>query len=117
MKSRFFAVPVLLCALAAASAFAREPVRLDASSDAAAESSWEQMIESVSAAKKQKLLVAMLQINLAGVNSAYEVAGNPELQRLGIARIKDKVANLHADEIIELGNQTSSAQIQVQSVQ
>ncbi|MEG1680604.1 MAG: hypothetical protein RR326_10950 [Stenotrophomonas sp.] len=116
MKHRFFSV-LIISALATGIASAKELIRLDASSDAAAESSWNRMTESVSSAKKQKLLVAMLQINLAGVNSAYEVAGNPELQHLGIARIKDKVANLNADEIIELGNRTSNAQIQVQSVQ
>lgn len=116
MKHRFLAV-LIISVLATGIACAKEPIRLDASSDAAAESSWNRMTESVTPAKKQKLLVAMLQINLAGVNSAYEVAGNPELQRLGIARIKDKVANLNADEIIELGNRTASAQISVQSVQ
>lgn len=116
MKHRFLAV-LIISVLAIGIACAKEPIRLDASSDAAAESSWNRMTESVTPAKKQKLLVAILQINLAGVNSAYEVAGNPELQRLGIARIKDKVANLNADEIIELGNRTASAQISVQSVQ
>lgn len=114
MKIRFSAV-LIVSLLVAGIACAHEPVRLDASSDAAAEASWKKMIESVSAAEKRKLVVAMLQINLAGVNSAYEVAGNPELQNLGIARIKDKVAGLSADEIIALGNRTSG--VQVQSVQ
>ncbi len=116
MKIRFFAV-LIISLLIAGIACAKEPIRLDASSDAAAEASWEKMTESVSAAKKQKLLLAMLQINLAGVNSAYEVAGNPELQSLGIVRIKDRVAGLSADEIIELGDRTSGAQVHVQSVQ
>ncbi|WP_313493339.1 hypothetical protein [Stenotrophomonas sp.] len=116
MKARFFVV-LIIGVLAAGSALAKEPIRLDASSDAAAESSWKQMIESVSAAKKQKLLLAMLQINLDGVNSAYEVVGNPELQGFGIARVKDRVAGLDADEIIELGSRTSGAEIRIQSVQ
>ncbi len=96
---------------------AKEAIRLDASSDAAAESSWERMVESVSAAKKQKLLVAMLQINLEGVNSAHEVVGDPELQRFGIARVKDRVAGLDADEIIALGGRASSGGVRIQSVE
>ena len=116
LKSRFFAV-LITGVLVAGSALAKEAIRLDASSDAAAESSWERMVESVSAAKKQKLLVAMLQINLEGVNSAHEVVGDPELQRFGIARVKDRVAGLDADEIIALGGRASNAGIRIQSVE
>lgn len=69
------------------------------------------MVESVGPEKKQKLLIAMLQINLVGVNSAYRAAGNPELRRVGIAKVKNKIANLNADEIIELGDLMSSVQV------
>lgn len=51
------------------------------------------------------------------MNSAYEVAGNPELQRFGIARVKDRVAGLDADEIIALGGRASNAGIRIQSVE
>ena len=34
----------------------------------------------------------MLKINLAGTKSAYDVVGDPELQSLGIARIKPSIA-------------------------
>ena len=116
MKNRFLAV-LFISVLATGIACAKEPIRVDASSDAAAESSWKRMTESVTPAKRQKLMVAMVQINLAGVNSAYDLVANPELQSFGIAKVKDKVANLNADEIIELGNRTPGVQVQVQSVQ
>ena len=103
--------------LATGIACGKEPIRVDASSDAAAEFSWKRMTESVTPAKRQKLMVAMVQINLAGVNSAYDLVANPELQGFGIARAKDKVGNLNADEIIELGIDTPSVQVQVHSVQ
>jgi len=111
MKQKL-ATAFLVGVLAIGAAHANEPIRLDASSDAAAESSWKKMTEMATPEKKQKLLIAMLQINMAGVNSAYDVVRNPELQSLGIARIKDKVSGLTADEIIELGGRTSTIQVQ-----
>lgn len=75
------------------------------------------MTETVTPAKKRKLMVAMVQINLASVSSVYDLAANPELQSFGIARVKDEVANMNADEIIGLGNRTPGVQVQVQSVQ
>lgn len=112
MKTRSLAV-LLIGFLAATGVQARETIRLDASSDAAAKASWKRMTESVSPEKQQQLLLAMLQINLAGVNSAYEVVGNPELQHPNIARIKDRIAGLDADEIIALGNRVSTFQARV----
>lgn len=112
MKTRSLAV-FLIGFLAVAGVQAGESIRLDASSDASAKSSWKRMTESVSREKQQQLLVAMLQINLAGVNSAYEVAGNPELQHPSITRIKDRIAGLNADEIIAMGNRVSTFQAEV----
>ncbi len=90
----------------------REPLRIDASSVEAAEASWKVMVDSTRGSKKQKLLEAMLKINLAGVTSGYEVVGNPELQSLGIARIKDQVARMTADEIIALGERVGTIKIE-----
>ena len=89
----------------------REPIRLDASSVEAAEASWKAMIDGTRGSKKQKLLEAMLKINLAGVKSPYEAVGNPELQTLGIARIKHQVAGMTADEIIEMGERVGTIKI------
>ena len=110
MKKRF-----LSGALAISFAFvaqSREPVRLDASSTEAAEASWKAMVDGTRGSKKQKLLEAMLKINLAGVKSGYEVVGNPKLQSLGIARIKDQVAGMTADEIIALGERVGTVKIE-----
>ena len=111
MKNKLSAV-FLAGLLIAGAAHAKEPIRLDSTSDAAAEASWEKMTKAASPKKKQQLLIAMLQINMAGVQSAHEVVRNPELQSLGIARIKDKVSGLTADEIIELGGRVSTIRVQ-----
>jgi hypothetical protein len=110
MRKRAFAA--VLLGLAALTAGAREPIRLDASSAEAAEASWKQMVGSAHGGKKQKLLEAMLKINLAGVQSGYEVVGNRDLQSLGIARIRDKVAGMSAEEIIELGERVGTVKIE-----
>jgi hypothetical protein len=110
VNKRFF-VGVLALSLAFV-AQSREPLRLDASSAEAAEASWKAMVDDTRGSKKQKLLEAMLKINLAGVKSAYKVAGNPELQSLGIARIKDQVAGMTVDEIIELGERVGTIKIE-----
>jgi hypothetical protein len=106
-----FAVMVLVLSFAAA-VHAREPLRLDGSSAQAAESSWKAMTDSVSDAKKQKLLVAVIKINLAGVQSAHEVVADPGLQNLGIARIRAKVSGMTADEIIDLGERVGTVRIE-----
>ena len=77
-------------------------LRFDGSSDAAAEASWTRMVNGAPAAQRQKLLIAMLKLNLDGVDSAYQVVGNPEFDELGIARIKDKIDGMTANEIIAL---------------
>jgi len=94
---------------------AREPIRIDASSDASAQTSWNQMLAQASRQTQQKLQVAMLQLNLSGVNSAYEVVGSPDLQNLSIMRIKDKVAGLTAEQIIELADRTSTVKVEQHS--
>ncbi len=111
MKHRLSAI-LLMVLLAACAAVSEEVIRLDSSSDAAATASWERMLESVSPSQKNQLLAAMVQINLAGVSSAYEVVENPDLQRFGIVGIKDKVSDLNADEIIELGKRVSTMEVQ-----
>lgn len=96
-------------------ASAREPLRLDASSDTAAEESFKRMADRLSAKRQQKLQIAILQINMIGVNSAYETVANPELRSPGVARIKDKIAGMTADEIIDFADRNSTVTIEVQS--
>ena len=66
------------------------------------------MTEDAAPAKRQQLLIAMLKLNMVGIHSAYDVVNNPELQSFGISRVKDKVAGLTADEIIDLANSSPS---------
>lgn len=106
------AVAALAALLAVSTVSAKEPVRLDASSDAAAEASWKAMHEEASPEQKRELPLAMLKINLAGVQSAYEAVADPALQSFGITRIKDKVSGMTAEEIIALGNRVSTIKLE-----
>jgi len=94
---------------------AAEPIRIDASSNAAAQASWDRMLAESNSQTQQKLLGALVQINLAGVNSALEVASNPDLQSLSVSRIKDKVAGLTAEQIIDLAGRVSTVKIETGS--
>lgn len=106
------AVAALAALLAVSTVSAKEPVRRDASSDAAAEASWKAMHEEASPEQKRELPLALLKISLAGANSAYDVVGAPDLQTLGITRIKDKVSGMTAEEIIALGNRVSTIKLE-----
>lgn len=88
-------------------------VRIDSSSHEAAEASYSAMMQDLSATQKQQLALAVFTLNMEGVESAYEVVGNPELQSPSIGRIKDKVAAMTADEIVALAARTSSVRIDV----
>jgi hypothetical protein len=101
----------------ATGAYAKEPVRLDGSSEQAAVATWEAMVDSAKPKTRKKLIEAVLKINLAGVKSAAEAAENPELQSLGIVRIKDQVAGMTAEEIIEYGERVSTVTIEEPVVQ
>lgn len=94
------------------SAYAGEPIRIDATTNASAQASWHKMYAQADPSTKHKLISALVELNLAGVNSAYEVVKNPDLQTLSAARIKDKIAGLTADQIVELANKTSTVKIQ-----
>ncbi len=104
----------LVAIFACGTGIAKEPLRVDASSDAAAEASWRQMFDSASPKKQRQLITALIDINLIGVNSAGEAMDNPELDSLGIVRIKDKVAGLTADEIIDFAKRTSTGSTKFQ---
>ena len=104
-----------ICSCASTSLSASQPVRLDATSDATAEKSFKRMLNQASAARQQKLAIAMLKLNMVGVQSVYDVAASPELQSPSIVRIKDRVAGMTAEEIIDLADRTSDVKIEVQS--
>ena len=73
------------------------------------------MSDRLGAKQQQKLQIAILQINMIGVNSAYETMAHPELRKVSVARIKDKIAGMTADEIIDFANRNSAVKIEVQA--
>ena len=91
----------------------RSVARIDASTSATAEASYQKMFSSLPQAKQMHLAVAVLTINMIGVGSAYEVVRSPELQAPSIVRIKDRVAGMSADEIIAYAAKNSTVGIEV----
>ncbi|MFD0739920.1 hypothetical protein ACFQZQ_11605 [Lysobacter koreensis] len=110
------AVALISSALAVASASVpaqRGLVRIDATSSESAEASYKAMMRDRSAAEQQKLALAVLVLNMEGVESAREAMDNPELQSPSIGRIKDKVAGMTAKQIIETAARNPSVRIEV----
>ena len=87
-------------------------IHLDASSAEAAEASYRAMMEDRSPADKQQLALAVLKLNMEGVKNAYEVVGNPELQSLSIARVRDKVAGMTAEQIIDRAKKVTDVRVE-----
>lgn len=115
MRSTWQLAAALTFALAACSsapARSDQALRLDATSDATAQRSFQRMVDRADAAGKQELAFAMLKLNMEGVQSVYEVVQQPELKTLSIARVKDRVAGMTAEEIIALANAVSSVDVQ-----
>lgn len=88
------------------------PSRIDASSPEAAEASYKTMMKGRSGADQQKLALAVLMLNMEGVKSAHEVVQRPELQEPSISRIRDKVAGMTAEQIIERAAKNPSVRIE-----
>ncbi len=86
-------------------------VRIDASSSQATEASYKAMMKARSPADQQKLAIAVLVINMQGVKSASEVVNNPALQAPSINRIRDKVAGMTAEQIIQLAAKNPSVRV------
>lgn len=96
---------LLVMSAATTDAIAKEPIRLDGSSDSAAVRSFKQMMDARPDARMH-LAMAMLQLNMVGVSSAAEMMADPELRNPSIARVRDEVDGLTADEIIALAAAT-----------
>jgi hypothetical protein len=110
MQPKF--VVALLIVLLGWSSFAwGGQIRIDGSSDDAANRSFQRMMSSLKPDKQQQLAVAFIQINMTGVNSVYEALNDPGLQHPSAARIKDKIAGMTASEIIEFARKTATAQV------
>lgn len=100
-----------LLILSAGLVHAKEAIHFDASSDASAKASWDQMYSHASREGKRNLLAAVIQINLAGVKSVNQVVSNPDLREMSAMRIKDKIADLTAEQIIDLGNRVATVKV------
>jgi hypothetical protein len=104
---RIRVLAALLLIVSAAFLSARDHVRIDASSDRAANATFEKMVLRESSRERQKALVAaIVQLNLSGVHSVYEVVNDPDKQQFDAAHVKDQVAGMDADEIIALAAST-----------
>lgn len=87
------------------------PTRIDASTDASIESSMARMMGALNPDQQIQLQMAILQLNLAGVSSARQMVGNPDLQHPTAAKVKDRIAGKTADEIIALAKRTATTKI------
>lgn len=86
-------------------------IRIDGSSDEAANRTFQRMVKSLKPDQQQALVIALLQINFIGVQSVTEAAGSGDLQKPSAARVKDKIAGMTAPEIIAFAknNATTTA--------
>lgn len=105
---------IVAALLFVAAAHAREPIRIDASTEATTRASFEAMTASLSPRKQQALQIAVLVLNMDGVSSAYEAVNNPELQHPSIERIRNTVSGMTAEEIIRRSKRVKSVRVTVQ---
>ncbi len=89
-------------------AWSAGPLRIDGSSDAAAERSFQRMLSGLQPEVQKELLIALVQINMIGAKSATDVLNDPGLQHPSAARIKDRIVGMTASEIIELARNTAT---------
>jgi hypothetical protein len=97
---------ILACAFSlilAAPAGAGQGIHIDGSSDAAANRSYQRMVNSLDGTKKDELVTAVLQLNLVGVETASDAPTNPSA-----ARIRDRIGGMNASEIIDLAHRTAT---------
>jgi len=113
MGTRNVALAALIALAAAPNAIAHDVPRIDGSSAAAAQKSFERMNMQLSQKRRQDLAIAVLKINLIGVNSAKETIDNPELLNVGIGRIKERVSGMTADEIIKYADANATVKVEV----
>lgn len=91
----------------------RKEIRIDATSAESAEATFKAMVDDAPPRQREKLLGAMIAINFAGIQSAYEVVRDPSLESVSIGRIKEQVAGMTADEILAYAEKVSTVQMEV----
>jgi pyruvate/2-oxoglutarate dehydrogenase complex dihydrolipoamide dehydrogenase (E3) component len=98
----------LAAALIITSAIAESevPMRLDATTAASAEASWNRMLEESDKETQNKLRGSLLQ--LIAASGLHGLALHAALEDPSVVRVKDTIADLTAKQVIELANQTSA---------
>ena len=61
--------------------------------------------------KQEDLQFAVLKINMDGVGSAAEMLADPALRSPSVARIKDRIADMTADQILVEADSVTSIQM------
>jgi len=87
---------------------AAEPPRLDGSSAEAARASYEKMVRQLPPATQQALALAVLKLNLGGVQSAYQAMGRD----ISIVGVRERVDGMTAEQIIALGDAVTGMTIE-----
>lgn len=104
-----FAAFMLLCTHGA---FGREPLRIDGTTDETAQASYTKMARGLSPERKMALALAVLKLNMEGINSAHEMLNTPGANSPSITRIRERVNGMTAQEIIALGETVEGIQIE-----
>ena len=105
---RSIAVGVIILALSGA-ANAVEPTRIDASTDASTQASWDRMLGESSDHTKCELRAALVKLNsVAATEQGFRgIAFHAALQDPSVIRIRDKIAGFSAQQIVEFASQAS----------
>jgi hypothetical protein len=105
MRNRVI-LSVLLIFAAITGTSARDPVRIDASSDIAANTTFEKMMRDCPRGQQKALVAAIVQLNLTGTHTVYEVVNDANKLQISAAHVKDQISGMSADEIIAFAAST-----------
>jgi len=99
-RIRCIAFAIMVLALTGASV-ARDHVRIDASTDASAQASWDRMLGEASEETKSKLQAALFQLNAAAATEKgwHGLAYHAALQDPSVAKIRERIAGLCAEQV------------------
>jgi hypothetical protein len=107
--ARKWALAGLMAFAAFQSGIAAQAPRIDGSSDAAAEKSFQLMTESMNTADRLSLIMAVSQLDREGAAGSAEAGeGAQASPAASAAKIKEKIAGMTAPEIVELARRTST---------
>lgn len=112
MLNRILVLLLASALLVACSAAPSKVVRIDARSQETAEASYRAMMDRLSPDQQFKLALAVLVLNMEGVNSVYDVLASPDLKSPSVGHIRAKVAGMNAEEIVALSTQVSDVRIE-----